>query len=203
VVQARHVIAAEAADMISTKPSDATAAKATHVTPAEATDVASTETAHVTSTEAAAHVAPAKAATTAMSSTSAAAAGLGVRCNKAAGKHCACQNHHHSSSHDILHLGWADLPPQDRSDVDVPPQSRANVAIEWKWGCLFVGSTKFAFIWTEHRTRSSQTQVYAGSAARQQSRECAVGWHVHLEAQPGLRTSARATIDRCARCAVI
>jgi hypothetical protein len=97
------MIAAKATDMISTKPSNSTAAKAAHVTPAEATDVASTETAHVTSAEAA----------TAMSSTSAAAAGLRVRGNKAAGKHCACQNHHHSSSHDILHLEWADFPPQD------------------------------------------------------------------------------------------
>jgi hypothetical protein len=164
VVQARHMIAAEATDVIATKPSDATATKAAYVAPAEATDMASTETAHVTSTEAAAHVASAKAAT-AVSST-AAAAGLRVRGNKAAGKHCARQNHHHSSSHDILHLGWADLPPQSRSDVGVPPQSRTNVAMEWRWGCLFVGSTKFSFIWTEHRTRSRQRQACAGSVAR-------------------------------------
>jgi hypothetical protein len=153
-VQARHMVAAEAANMISTKPSDATAAKAA--------DVTSTETAYVTSAEAATHVAPAKAAT--VSSTSAAATGLRVRGNKAAGKHCARQNHHHSSSHDILHLGWADLPPQGRSDVGVPLQSKANVAMECRWGCLFVGSTKFSFIWTEHRTRLRQTQTCAGSA---------------------------------------
>jgi hypothetical protein len=115
----------------------------------------------VTSTETA-YVAPAKAAT--VSSTSAAATGLRVRGNKAAGKHCARQNHHHSSSHDILHLGWADLPPQGRSDVGVPLQSKANVAMECRWGCLFVGSTKFSFIWTEHRTRLRQTQTRAGSA---------------------------------------
>jgi hypothetical protein len=154
VVEARHMIAAEATDMISTKPSDATAAKAAYVAAAEATDMATTE--------AAAHVASAKAAT-AVSST--AAAGLRVRGNKAAGKHRARQNHHHSSSHDILHLGWADLPPQGRSDVGVHPQSRANVAMEWRWGCLFVGSTKFSFIWTEHGVRSRQTLACAGSVA--------------------------------------
>jgi hypothetical protein len=106
VVQARHMIAAKATDVISTKPSNAIAAEAADVTPAEATDVASTETAHVTSAKTT-HVAPA----TAMSSTS--AAGLRACGNKAAGKNCACQNHHHSSSHDILHLRWAEFPPQD------------------------------------------------------------------------------------------
>src|SRR5258708_4347199 len=36
-----------------------------------------------------------------------AAACLGISGKKAAGKHGACQNHHHSSSHDFLLLGWA------------------------------------------------------------------------------------------------
>jgi hypothetical protein len=98
VVEARHVIDAKAADVISTKTSNATAVKA----------------AHVTATEAAAHMASAESATT-VSSASAATAGLCARGNKAAGKHCACQNHHHSSSHDILHLRWADFPPSSQA----------------------------------------------------------------------------------------
>jgi hypothetical protein len=110
VVQPCHVLAAKATDVISTKTCNATAAKSAHVTPAEATDVASTEAAHVTSAKTT-HVAPAAHTTTAMSA-AATAAGLRVRGKEATGKHCACQNHHHSSSHDILHLRWAEFPPQ-------------------------------------------------------------------------------------------
>jgi hypothetical protein len=89
---------------------------ARHVTSAETADVSSTEATHVSSTEAA-HVTSAKAAhmaaTTAMSTASAAAtAGLRVSGKKAAGKHCTCQNHHHSSSHDILLWDGRDFPPQ-------------------------------------------------------------------------------------------
>jgi len=59
--------------------------------------VLSTHACHVTS-----------ATTTSMSTAAAAAtAGLGISGKKAAGKHGACQNHHHSSSHDFLLLGWA------------------------------------------------------------------------------------------------
>jgi hypothetical protein len=106
VVQARHVIGAKAADVISTKTSNAIAVKAAHVTSTEAT--------HVAPAEAAAHMASAESATT-VSSASAAATGLCICGKKAAGKHCACQNHHHSSSHDILHLRWADFPPSDQA----------------------------------------------------------------------------------------
>jgi len=77
-------------------------AHACHVTAAETAQVASAEAADVAAAKAAAHVAS---ATTVSSAT--AAAGLGISGKKAAGKHCTCQNHHHSSSHDILHLGWA------------------------------------------------------------------------------------------------
>jgi hypothetical protein len=112
MIQARHVIAAKATDVISARISNATAAKAADATSTKATDVASAKAAHVTSTEAT-HVAPAKAAhTAAMSSTTAAATGLCTGGKKAAGKHSACQNHHYSSSHDILHLRWADFPPR-------------------------------------------------------------------------------------------
>jgi hypothetical protein len=44
---------------------------------------------------------------------STAAPGLCARGKKAAGKHCACLNHHHSSFHDILHLIGRIAPPQD------------------------------------------------------------------------------------------
>jgi hypothetical protein len=156
VVQVRHVIAAKATDVISTKTSNATAVKAAHVTSAEATHVASTEAAHVTSAEA---------ATTVSSAAATATAGLCTRGKKAAGKHCACQNHHHSSSHDILHLKWAGFPPQVQSDVGVSHQRRANVAIAWRWECLFVVSTKFVFIWTEYSVCSNQASASAGPAA--------------------------------------
>jgi hypothetical protein len=133
-VQARHVIGAKAADMIITKTSNATAVKAAHVTSTEAT--------HVAPAEAAAHMA--SATSTSMSSTSTAAAGLCTRGKKAASKHCACQNHHHSSSHDILHLRWADFPPSGLALAD--QRGHANVAIDRRWECLFVVPTKLAFI---------------------------------------------------------
>ena len=59
--------------------------------PAEATHVASAEATHVASTEAA-HVASAAA----MATATAAAARLRSIGQKAAGKYCTCQNHHHS-----------------------------------------------------------------------------------------------------------
>jgi hypothetical protein len=74
-----------------------TSAKATHVTPAKT----------------AAHVGSAKSTT--VSSAATAAAGLCTRGKQAAGKHRACQNHYHSSSHDISPSGWADFPPQGRA----------------------------------------------------------------------------------------
>jgi hypothetical protein len=86
-VHARHVASAETAY--------ATSAEATDVTSAEATDVASAKAAHMAS-----------ATTTSMSTAAAAAtAGLCIRGKKAAGKHRACQDHHYSSSHDILLFG--------------------------------------------------------------------------------------------------
>jgi hypothetical protein len=60
-----------------------------------------------------------------------AATAFGLRAvgNKAAGKHCACQNHHRSSSHDILHLIGRIVPPQDpvrHWRVQQMPTSRYN-----------------------------------------------------------------------------
>jgi hypothetical protein len=83
VANMRHVACPKATDPTTAKAGDATAA--------EATDVATAEATHVTAAKAT-HVA----------SSSAAAAGLCTRGEKAAGKHRACQNHRHSSSHDIL-----------------------------------------------------------------------------------------------------
>jgi hypothetical protein len=90
---AAKVSSADARHVTSAKTSHVTSAKAAHVTAAEATHVAAAKAAHV----AAAHVTAA-----ATMSTTTATAGLGPRGEKAAGKHCTCQNHHHSCSHDIL-----------------------------------------------------------------------------------------------------
>jgi hypothetical protein len=98
VADMRQLACAKTTDAISTKTSNAAAAKATHVTSTKATHMGSAKAAH----------APA----TVSSATAPAAAGLCTRGKKAAGKNCACQNHHHSSSHDILHSRWADFPPQ-------------------------------------------------------------------------------------------
>jgi len=90
----RQVTCPEAADPTASKASNATTAEATHVTAADASHVTTTKAAHVATTKATTHVA---------SSSASAAAGLCTRGQKAAGKHRACQNHHCSSSHDILH----------------------------------------------------------------------------------------------------
>jgi hypothetical protein len=78
----------------------ATSAKAPDAAPAEATHVTSAETTHVAAAKAAAHVAS---ATSTVSATAAAAAVLCTRGKQAARKQRTCQNHHRSSSHDILH----------------------------------------------------------------------------------------------------
>ena len=77
------VISASTSDAASSEASDAAAAKAAHVASAEAAHVAS-------------------AATTV--SAAATAAGLRPTGKQAAGKQRACQNHHRTSSHDILLL---------------------------------------------------------------------------------------------------
>jgi hypothetical protein len=90
-----------ACKVVSAKASNVASSEASHVTAAEAAHVATAEATHVATAEAAAHVAS---ATTAVSSATATAAGLRPSGKQAAGKHRACQNHHHSSSHDILLL---------------------------------------------------------------------------------------------------
>jgi hypothetical protein len=94
-VHARHVTSAETA----------------HATSAEAADVTSAEAAHMASAKAA-HMASAATTTSMSSATSTATSGLCISGKKAAGKHRACQNHHYSSSHNILLWDGRDLPPQ-------------------------------------------------------------------------------------------
>jgi hypothetical protein len=108
-------------------------AKNSNATAAQATDVSSTKTTYVASTKAT-HVASAKATHTAaaVSSTTAAASGLCTGCKKAHSKHCACQRHYHSSSHDILH--WLDGFSAAGPGQTLACLSRVNtnVAIDWR-----------------------------------------------------------------------
>jgi hypothetical protein len=150
-----EVIAAQVRYVICAKASNAAAVNAGHVISAKATDVIATKAPHVTAVEAAdvtsakttTNMAAAKAshATTMSSASTAATARLCTGGNKAAGKYCACQNHHHSSSHDILHLRWADIPPQVQLDVSLSQQRRTNVAMNCRWECLCSVATKFVF----------------------------------------------------------
>jgi hypothetical protein len=142
-----HATSAKATDMAAANTYVASA-KTTHVTAAtETTHVAATaETAHVTTTttKAAAHVAATATTTTATS------AGLSTRGKQAAGEHRACQNHHHSSSHDILHWDGRSFRHRAWPGVGI----KANASMNWKWDCVFVVSTKFAFIRIGYRLHS-------------------------------------------------
>ena len=96
------------AKVISVHARDVTSAETAHAAPAETADVACAEAADVTAAKAAhmasttaTHVTTATATATSMA-TATATAGLCVSGKKAAGKHCTCQNHHHSSSHNTL-----------------------------------------------------------------------------------------------------
>jgi hypothetical protein len=138
VINIGHTTCAKATDVIFAKPPDVIATNAGHATPTEITHMTSTQATHVASAEAA-HTAT-------MSSTpSATAACLCTRGKKAAGKHYACQNHHHSSSHDILHQDGQTFCP-DFQTLARLSEVNANVAMSWRWDCLCVVSTKFAFI---------------------------------------------------------
>ena len=105
VIRATVVVKAAASEMTSSvakvtsaDAGHATSAKTSHVSSAEVT---SAEATHVASAKAA-HMAAATAATATSVSAATATAGLCISGKKAAGKHCTCQNHHHSSSHGIL-----------------------------------------------------------------------------------------------------
>jgi hypothetical protein len=114
VADVRKLACAKAADVISTKTSNATAAKATHVTSTEATHVASAKAAHAPAT------------------VSSATAGLCTRGKKAAGKHRGCQNHHQSSSHDILHWDGRTFRHRTGSDTGAWLRTNADVAMDWR-----------------------------------------------------------------------
>jgi hypothetical protein len=121
------VTSAHARHSTSAETSDATAAEATHVTSAEA--------AHVASAKAAAHMAAAT--TTSVSTASAsAAAGLCISSKKATGKHCACQNHHHSSSHDILLWDGREFRDRSLSDAGVSQEGKRQRRDGPKMGML-------------------------------------------------------------------
>ena len=121
------VTSAHACHATSAETSDATAAEATHVTSAEA--------AHVASAKAAAHMAAAT--TTSVSTASAsAAAGLCISSKKATGKHCACQNHHHSSSHDILLWDGREFRDRSLSDAGVSQEGKLQRRDGPKMGML-------------------------------------------------------------------
>jgi hypothetical protein len=104
-------------------------AKASHVASSEASHVASAEATHVAS--ATAHV-----AATAAAVSSAAAAGLRSSGKKAAGKHRACQNHHHSSSHDILRLDGRNFRHRALSDAGVYGEGKRQRRDGLKMGML-------------------------------------------------------------------
>jgi hypothetical protein len=112
------------------KTTDAPATKTTTATTAKVTDVTSTKPTHLATAEATTHVTSAPKATHVATATPTAAAGLCTRGNEAAGKHCACQNHHNSSSHDILHLDGRTCPPQALPDVGV--SQRAKPRSRWR-----------------------------------------------------------------------
>src|SRR6267142_6329159 len=103
VPSAAEATVTDVRDATCAQAADAACVKAGHASP-EAAHVAPAKAAHVPSAKATAHMASAKAAATAMATTTttAAAAGLGTSRQQASGEHCARQNHHYSSSHDIL-----------------------------------------------------------------------------------------------------
>jgi hypothetical protein len=136
-------------------------AHARHVTAAKTSDAASAEATDVTSAKAA-HVAAATAVSSAAATT-----GLGTSGNKAAGKHGTCQNHHHSSSHDILLWDGREIPPQDLVSRWRVPKTNAGVAMDLRWECLFALSTKFRFNHPDRisgaaRTRGKRRRLTVG-----------------------------------------
>jgi hypothetical protein len=120
-----HVTSAKAAHVTSAKASHVTSAKAAHVTSAKATHVTAAKATHMAATATATHMASTAAAAT--------ATGLGTRGNKAAGKQCTCQNHHRSSSHNILQLVGRTFRHRPCLTLALFSKVNANVAMDWRW----------------------------------------------------------------------
>jgi hypothetical protein len=134
VIWATKAVAVKAAaSEMTSSMAKVASAHARHVTSAKATHVTSAEAAHVASTKAA-HMAS---ATTSVSSatsmsTSTAAARLCIGGKKAAGKHRTRQNHHHSSSHDILLWMSGTFRYRASSDAGVFEEDKCRVVMDWR-----------------------------------------------------------------------
>jgi hypothetical protein len=105
LVSMRHATGAKAIDVVSANASDATNAQTTHVTSAKAAHTATKVSA---------------------------ALGSCTRGKQAAGKRCACQNHHHLSPHDMFHLNGRIFRHRTLSNDGVFSTVDANIAIQWK-----------------------------------------------------------------------
>jgi len=123
VADVRHSACAKAADMACANAANATSAKATNVGCAEAAH-ATAEATHVAAAKATAAMASATATATA------AATGLGTSSQQAAGEHCARQNHHHSSSHDILLWNGRTIRHRSSQTPACPRKANANVVMD-------------------------------------------------------------------------
>jgi hypothetical protein len=129
------MLVTKVSDVVAAEPANAATAKATHMTSAEAAHVTAAKTAHVA----------AATTTTVSSATATAAAGFRTRRHQAPGKHRACHNHHHSSSHCILHSDGRIFRLRPGPSLARLVNESANVAMDWKWECLIAASTKFSF----------------------------------------------------------
>ena len=123
VADVRHSACAKATDVACANAANATSAKATGVSCAEAAH-ATAEATHVAAAKATAAMASATATATA------AATGLGTSSQQAAGEHCARQNHHHSSSHDILLWNGRTIRHRSSQTPACPRKANANVVMD-------------------------------------------------------------------------
>jgi hypothetical protein len=110
------------------------------VAAAEATDVAAAE---AVAAAKAAHVAAAAVSSSAAVST--AATGLCASGSKAAGKHGTCQDHHHSSSHDILRFDGRNFRHRASSDAGIYREGRRRRRDGLEMGMPVSRTIKFPF----------------------------------------------------------
>jgi hypothetical protein len=98
IIRAIKAVIIKAADEMTSSNAKVVVTHLRHAACAKAPDAGYAKATDMTSTKAA-DVASAKATVS-----SAAAPGLCIRGNEAAGKQCACQNHHYACSHYLLHI---------------------------------------------------------------------------------------------------